>query len=109
VGGYGAGLARLVSENNEGAEARRNSWRKGSSKVVKMDGKDTLELSESNLSESVAVVDEDWSMFQSACSRRTFLESGEGGGDRGRFSGRETMLLSVSAAEVPELDMRLVE
>jgi hypothetical protein len=104
VGGYGDGLARLESEYREGAEARRSSWRKGSSKVVKIDGKDTLELSESNFSESV----DDWSRLQLACSRRTFLASGEVGGESCRFSGRETMLLSVSAAEVPELDIRLV-
>lgn len=105
VGGYGDGLERADSEYNDGAEARRDSWRR-SSKVVNIDGSDTFEPSESNLSDSA---DDDCSWLQLPRSVRNFLESGDVGGEHSRLPGRDRMLLSVSAAEVPELDIRLVE
>ena len=46
------------------------------------------------------------SIFQLFWSHRDLFETGESAGVRERFSPREGTLLSVSAVEVAELDMR---
>jgi len=99
----------------EGAEARRKSLRKESSKVVKMEGSCTFgcsRLASNGFSSSFCCAGT-LVVSQVHCSPellvRAFFDCGESEGVNGLFSPRDTVLLSVSAADVAELDIRLAE
>jgi hypothetical protein len=94
------------------------SGRKESSKVVKIDGSWTLASDWDGGGRPEAespctlpfVAADSLAESQADCSAEIddldFFGCGELEGESGRFSGREKALLSVSVAEVAELDMR---